>query len=234
MTTTIAIELNDVGLLAASNVGLVGSPSPGYALLNGKDLWVGSEAQASSRLKPRWVDNRFWEQGDDWLDAPSGLRVDVMFRATEWIEEQLERINVTAPFDSFVVSGDLSQSLGAPVERGDILFEVAPLAAYRVILEVDERDIGEVAVGQTGQLALTGMPGDALPVEVEKITPVSTAEEGRNFFRVEAHLLDETAPTLRPGMQGVGKIYVDQHKLIWIWTHKITQWWRMFLWSWWP
>jgi hypothetical protein len=35
-------------------------------------------------------------------------------------------------------------------------------------------------------------------------------------------------------MQGVGKIDVDQRKLIWIWTHKITQWWRMFLWSWWP
>ena len=150
------------------------------------------------------------------------------------IEEQLERINVTAPFDSFVVSGDLSQSLGAPVERGDILFEVAPLDAYRVILEVDERDIGEVAVGQSGQLALTGMPGDALPVEIEKITPVSTAEEGRNYFRVEAHLPDEALPTLRPGMQGVGKIYIDQRKLIWIWTHKITQWWRMFIWSWWP
>jgi hypothetical protein len=83
-------------------------------------------------------------------------------------------------------------------------------------------------------LALTGMPGDALPIEVEKITPVSTAEEGRNFFKVEAHLLDEAQSTLRPGMQGVGKIHVDQRKLIWIWTHKITQWWRMFLWSWRP
>jgi len=64
MTTTIAIEMNDVGLLAAGDVGLIGSPSPGYALLNGKDLWVGSEAQASSRLKPRWVDNRFWDRLD--------------------------------------------------------------------------------------------------------------------------------------------------------------------------
>jgi RND family efflux transporter MFP subunit len=163
-----------------------------------------------------------------------GAQIDQAKAQISLIEEQLERINVTAPFDSFVVSGDLSQSLGAPVERGDILFEVAPLDAFRVILEVDERDIGEMAVGQSGQLALTGMPGETLSIEVEKITPVSTAEEGRNFFKVEAHLLDEVRPTLRPGMQGVGKILVDQRKLIWIWTHKITQWWRMFLWSWWP
>ena len=78
------------------------------------------------------------------------------------------------------------------------------------------------------------MPGDALPIEVEKITPVATAEEGRNYFKVEARLLDEAQPTLRPGMQGVGKVLVERRKLIWIWTHKITQWWRMFLWSWWP
>jgi hypothetical protein len=78
------------------------------------------------------------------------------------------------------------------------------------------------------------MPGEALPIEVEKITPVSTAEEGRNYFKVEARLLEEAQPTLRPGMQGVGKIFVGERKLIWIWTHKITQWWRMFLWSWWP
>ena len=150
------------------------------------------------------------------------------------VEEQLHRIRVTAPFDSFVVSGDLSQSLGAPVERGDILFEVAPLDEYRVILKVDERDIAGMVVGQGGQLALTGMPGDNIPIVVAKITPVATAEEGRNFFEVEAGLADDIQPTLRPGMQGIGKIYVGERKLIWIWTHKLTQWWRMFLWSWWP
>jgi RND family efflux transporter MFP subunit len=163
-----------------------------------------------------------------------GAQIEQAVAQIALVEEQLERINVSAPFDSFVVSGDLSQSLGAPVERGDILFEVAPLDAYRIILKVDERDISELSVGQTGNLALTGMPGDVLPVKVEKITPVSTAEEGRNYFVVEAHFLDKDQPTLRPGMQGVGKIDIERRKLIWIWTHKIGQWWRMFLWSWWP
>jgi hypothetical protein len=40
-----------------------------------------------------------------------------------------------------VVKGDLSQSLGAAVERGNVLFELAPLDSYRVIMKVDERDI---------------------------------------------------------------------------------------------
>ncbi|MDH3273843.1 MAG: HlyD family efflux transporter periplasmic adaptor subunit [Gammaproteobacteria bacterium] len=150
------------------------------------------------------------------------------------LDEQLKRIIVTAPFDGIVVSGDLSQSLGAPVERGDILFEVAPLNSYRVILKVDERDIGEVIQEQTGLLALTGMPGDVIEIRVDKITPISTAEEGRNYFRVEASLLAKPPAMLRPGMEGVGKIDAGSRRLVWIWTHKISSWFRMFFWSWWP
>jgi hypothetical protein len=59
-----------------------------------------------------------------------------------------------ADFDGVVVLGDLSQSLGSPVEKGQVLFEVAPLNSYRE-LRVDERDIAEVAVGQRGPLLLT-------------------------------------------------------------------------------
>jgi len=149
------------------------------------------------------------------------------------IDEQLARTRITAPFDAIVVKGDLSQSLGAPVERGNVLFELAPLDAYRVIMKVDERDITQVKVGQGGSLALSSMPHDPLPIEVEKITPVAAVEEGRNLFRVEARVTGGI-DKLRPGMEGIGKIHVERRKLGWIWTHKITHWVRMWIWSWWP
>ncbi|MCH7944737.1 MAG: HlyD family efflux transporter periplasmic adaptor subunit [Armatimonadetes bacterium] len=150
------------------------------------------------------------------------------------IDEQLDRTRIVAPFSGFVVAGDLSQSLGAPVDRGDVLFEIAPLHSYRVILEVDEREIGDIEIGQTGELALSGLPRESLSVEVSRITPISTSEDGRNFFRVEARLLGEASDKLRPGMEGVGKVFVDRRKLVWIWTYKIVHWMRMFYWSWWP
>lgn len=150
------------------------------------------------------------------------------------IEDQLARVKVTAPFDAIVVSGDLSQSLGVPVERGDVLFELAPLDDYRVILKVDERDIGPLAPGQTGRLALTGLPGETVPITVQRITPVASTEEGRNYFRVEASITDTTSALLRPGMEGAGKVDIERRRLIWIWTHKIGYWLRMFFWSWWP
>jgi RND family efflux transporter MFP subunit len=149
------------------------------------------------------------------------------------VQEQLSRTRVVAPFDGIVVSGDLSQSLGAPAARGDVLFEVAPLDSYRVILEVDEADMTDLRPAQPGELVLTGEAAAVLPFRVEKITPVSESREGRNFFRVEAKLRD-TPAFLRPGMKGVGKIEIGERKLIWIWTHKLTDWLRLWWWSFWP
>ena len=64
-----------------------------------------------------------------------------------------------------------------------------------------------------------------------RVTPLSTTLEGRNFFRVEAHL-ESGWDRLRPGMEGVGKVVVDQRRLIWIWTHGLTDWLRLAWWKW--
>ncbi|MBI2315894.1 MAG: HlyD family efflux transporter periplasmic adaptor subunit, partial [Betaproteobacteria bacterium] len=148
-------------------------------------------------------------------------------------EEKLARTRLIAPFDAVVVSGDLSQLLGAPLELGKVLFELAPLDSYRVILEIDERDIAYVSPGQHGELALTGLAGTTVPFTLKTITSVSTAQEGRTFFRAEAGL-DHTSARLRPGMQGVGKISVSEERLVWIWTRNFVNWLRISLWSWLP
>ncbi len=150
------------------------------------------------------------------------------------LDQQIERMTVLAPFDGIIISGDLSQALGAPLERGEVLFEVAPLNEYRVMLRVEERDITSLHPGQVGDLILSALPDAPLRVEVERITPISNAEEGVNFFMVEASFADGPVAELRPGMEGVSKIEVDERRLIWIWTRKTTLWARMFIWSWWP
>ena len=160
-------------------------------------------------------------------------KVDQVRAQRDLAADKLSRTRITAPFDGLVVTGDLSQQLGSPVKRGDLLFEVAPLDDYRPVLEVDERDIDEIAVGQRGQLVLSAYPDEPVGLTVETITPVSNAAEGRNRFRVEA-VLDATPEVLRPGMEGVAKVEVDRRRLIWIWTHELVDWLRLTLWNWMP
>jgi multidrug efflux pump subunit AcrA (membrane-fusion protein) len=162
-----------------------------------------------------------------------GARISQAQAEIALLDEQLSRSRIQAPFDGIIMSGDLSQSLGAPVERGQVLFEVAPLDAYRVIVQVDERDIGAIEIGQRGELALSSLPGEVFPLTINTITPVSTAKEGRNYFRVEAQV-EKVSKRLRPGMEGVGKVEIGKRKLIWIWTHEMIDWMRLKLWSWLP
>jgi RND family efflux transporter MFP subunit len=150
------------------------------------------------------------------------------------VEEQLARTDIVAPFDGVVVSGDLTQSLGAPLERGQVMLEVAPLDAYRVVLQIDERDIADLKIGQKGALVLASMPGQRYDFSVLKITPVSTAKEGRNFFRVEADLGSNADARLRPGMEGAAKVVVDERNLAWIWARRLIDWVRLKSWAWLP
>ena len=149
------------------------------------------------------------------------------------LDDQLAHTKLLAPFDGIVVTGDLSHQLGAPIEKGKVLFEIAPLDKYRLVIEVDERDIADVVVGQRGSLMLSAFPSEIIDVTVAKITPVSTVKEGRNFFRVEAQF-DQPHDRLRPGMEGAGKIEIDRRPLMWIWTHQIVDWMRLAVWSWLP
>jgi multidrug resistance efflux pump len=166
-------------------------------------------------------------------DPGTSEQLDAQLRETDAQADltalKLARTQITSPIDGIVVSGDMSQSIGAPVETGKVLFEVAPLDNYRVIVRVDEGDIRYVRPGQTGHVLLQGMTGDSLPFVVRRVTSVAETESGENTFRMEGEL--EQAPAnMRPGMEGVGKIDVADHSYAWVWTRSLRNWLRMVVW----
>ncbi|MBI9087205.1 MAG: HlyD family efflux transporter periplasmic adaptor subunit [Desulfobacterales bacterium] len=146
------------------------------------------------------------------------------------VDQQLSRINLVAPFSGLIVKGDLSQDLGSPVKRGEVLYELALTDTYRVVMKVDDRDIGLVALGQRGELKLSGISDRSIGIIVDRLTPVSTSEEGRNYFRVEA-AMDSLSDLMRPGMEGIAKIEVGREKLLRVWTRRLVDWLRLFVWN---
>ncbi|WP_419340808.1 HlyD family secretion protein [Achromobacter sp. PD1] len=146
--------------------------------------------------------------------------------------EQIQRSTLRAPFDGTIVSGDLSQQLGEAVKRGQELFKLSPPDGYRLWLDVEDRLIDDVAVGQTGRVALAAMPDRQIPFTVTRIVPLAQVQEGKTVFRLEASLDEKAAPALRPGMEGVGRIDIDERRYAWIWTHGFFDWLRLKWWAW--
>ncbi len=146
------------------------------------------------------------------------------------VEQQLARTTLLAPFSGIVVKGDLSQSIGSPVERGDVLYEVATTDGYRVVMKVDDRDIGFISVGQHGVLRLTGIPDQTFPITVERLTPVSIFEKGRNYFRVEGRM-ERSSDLMRPGMEGIAKIEIGRKNLLFIYTRHLLEWLHLWIWK---
>jgi biotin carboxyl carrier protein len=153
------------------------------------------------------------------------------------VDADIARARIVAPLDGVVIQGDLAQAIGSPVERGKPLLVIAPSAAYRVVVEVDERDIGQVQAGQPGSLALGALPWDTLPIAVSRVTPIARSVDGHNVFEVEAELSGpartDAATHIRPGLEGVAKLTVDQRPLAWAWSHRLVDWVRLKAWAWW-
>lgn len=147
------------------------------------------------------------------------------------VDKQLEHTRLTAPFDGIIASGDLSQSIGSAVQRGDALLTMVPKGKFRVVLSVDERRIADIKLGQSGNLLVTALPEQPYPIDVVKITPVAVYGQGRTTYRVEAELSGGQSG-LQPGMEGVAKIDVAEARLVAIWTRPMLDWARIWSWRW--
>lgn len=148
------------------------------------------------------------------------------------VANKLERALLTAPFDGLVVSGDLSQRLGSSVSKGEELLAVSPLNQYRINMLVKENRISDVKLEQTGSLYLSALPEERFDFKVAKITPLTESKNGATYFIIEGEIQSDVNQ-LQRGMEGIGKINIDERKLVSIWSRESLEWLRLKLWSWW-
>lgn len=137
------------------------------------------------------------------LDAEADLR-----RAQASLQSARERLRamgagpgtggsfvMTAPFAGVVVARDAS--LGEMATPADQLFTVANLSRVWIELDVFERDLGRVSVGQPVQVTVAAYPGQTFPGRIVYIGDVLDPQKRTVPARVE--IPNETG-ALKPGM----------------------------------
>jgi multidrug resistance efflux pump len=146
-------------------------------------------------------------------------------------ERELDRTRLRAPFDGVVIAGELASMVGTPVTRGQALFTVSPDLGFKVVAEVDERDVTVLRTGQRARVLFAGLGQAPLPFTVARIAPAAIVLDGRNVFEVEGRVDGGPARALAPGLRGVARIDVDRRLQVRVWALRLAHWWRRVTWQ---
>lgn len=193
-------------------------------LLLERDRWVAALAQHENAYRDALA------RGERLLYAAAIARASEAAAELERVQAQLARSQLVAPFDGLLIRGDLTQSIGAPVRRGEILLTVSPQGRHRVIAEIEEQDIERVRQGSSGVVVLAALPDLRIQVFVKRIFPAAISRDGRTFYDVE------TSPAtgldaLRPGLMGQVRFEGGRGPLALVLGRRLLDWTRLQLWS---
>lgn len=143
--------------------------------------------------------------------------------------ERLQRVRITSPIDGVIIKGDLSRAIGSPVQRGQVLYEIAPLDAFKLVIQVAQKNIRYVQEGQSGHVVLSALPHDSIPFSVTSVASVYSERDKDIVYRVEAEITGQF-PSLRPGMSGYAKIETGKKPYAWLVVHPLWDWLVLKLW----
>ncbi len=199
------------------------------ATLSSEELALQLAAATASAASARTEAGKARSEGKLAEAAIAEKRAEEVEATVALLTDRLSRATLIAPITGTVVSADIDRMIGAPVQTGQLLFEIADLNNLYAEIGVPESRIADVEVGQTGSLATASYPQRKIAFEVERITPVAEVVDGRNVFRVRVKLTD--APEwLRPGMSGEARITTGRTNLGGVLFRDLADWLRMRLW----
>ena len=138
---------------------------------------------------------------------------------SELLQFRRGNLAIRSPVDGVVVTGDLKRSEGMPLNRGETLFEIAPLGKMVVELAIEEDDFAHVRPGMSASFYVHALPGRKWRGTIERIHQRAELRRETNVFVAEIEITDPEN-ILRPGMNGHATIVSDRHTLAWNLFHK--------------
>lgn len=146
------------------------------------------------------------------------------------VERRIEQAALRAPIDGMVVAGDLRKRIGSVVQRGEPLFEVAPLTAWTLELAIPEHAATDVTTALAGEFVSFARPEASRPFHIDRVFGSARVIDGRNVVIAEADLALAGPTWLRPGMEGVARIHVGPRRIWWIVLHRAVDYLRLNFW----
>ena len=130
------------------------------------------------------------------------------------LEYRLSLADIRAPVDGTIVAGDLRRSLGQPVTRGQVLFDIAlpgPLRAE--VLVLDEHVPARGARASAVRLSPAAEPGRVRDRRCDARAPDGRGRAGAQRVPRDRRARPGAQEGLRPGMEGWARIETAPYHL---------------------
>lgn len=134
------------------------------------------------------------------------------------LETRLRTLEINSPISGVVLVSDLDDAVGAPLQQGRNLFEIAPLEKMKFEIYISQDDLAYVKVGQAVTISLDATSG-SWTGKVSRIQPQSTTFENESVFVAEVSM-EENDQNIRPGMLGYASVSSDFQPLGWVLLRK--------------
>lgn len=146
------------------------------------------------------------------------------------LEEKQTSAVLVAPRDGVVFGEALPEMAGKYLEKGAEVCRIADTSQMRVVIQVPEREIGDVQKGSLVRLKTRAWPDRIFRGYVEKIGGESELDQNKQpTYRVEL-VVDNSDGALKPGMTAFARIHFGRKMIGAILWHKLKQALRPELW----
>lgn len=132
-----------------------------------------------------------------------------------------QNLELRAPIDGMILTGDLERARGIPVGQGDVMFEIGPVDEMIAELRIPAYDISLVKEGDPVTLRLSSFPGKTWEASLRRIRPQAETVDGESVFVAEALLAGDETHALRAGMKGRASVRGESGPVAWVLTRRL-------------
>ncbi|MGB0715730.1 MAG: efflux RND transporter periplasmic adaptor subunit [Phycisphaerae bacterium] len=145
------------------------------------------------------------------------------------VNRRIEQATVVSPIDGIIVSGDLRRRIGGVLQRGEPLYEIAPMDRWTLELKIPDSVSDEVEAQLDGEFASFARPDQLHGFRISRVKQSARPLDARNVFIAEADIRSNE-DWIKPGMEGIAKVNIGQRRVWWIFFHKAIDYLRVNFW----
>jgi len=175
--------------------------------------------------------NRALAQSDGTRAGTERVKADYWKAESTRAQERLDRTIIRAPLAGVITTPHMENAVGRRLTQADTFADIMETSHVTVDVAVPEDEAILLQRGEPAAIKLESFPLRTFRGDVTVVSPQSEVEFDHRVFIARVNLSNEGG-TIRPGMQGHGKVSVGWHPAGYVFFRGTAMWIWSKLWSW--